>query len=135
MEFELRREIRRLQEYRKAGIKSFCSESRLTFSLLCSTKLNFKLASLSRENVFIFRLELCCSLYFELQIVLITICSSSTVYQVYASFFGIMMFGEFVGTQRKAQLNILLSCYNSCSWNNIRGKLAELMKDLNIPFT
>lgn len=25
MEFELRREIRRLQEYRKAGIKSFCS--------------------------------------------------------------------------------------------------------------
>lgn len=32
VEFELRREIRRLQEYRKAGIKSFCSESALTFS-------------------------------------------------------------------------------------------------------
>lgn len=32
VEFELRREIRRLQEYRKAGIKSFCSESTLTFS-------------------------------------------------------------------------------------------------------
>lgn len=39
VEFELRREIRRLQEYRKAGIKSFCSESDLTFSLLCSAKL------------------------------------------------------------------------------------------------
>jgi len=44
VEFELRREIRRLQEYRKAGIKSFCSESSLTFSLLVSAILQFIVA-------------------------------------------------------------------------------------------
>lgn len=41
VEFELRREIRRLQEYRKAGIKSFCSESSLTFSFPPPLNKNF----------------------------------------------------------------------------------------------
>lgn len=58
MEFELRREIRRLQEYRKAGIKSFCSESEFDlFTPLLDKPSFFKAAWLSRENVF--RFELC----------------------------------------------------------------------------
>ncbi|TNN23243.1 Transcriptional adapter 2-alpha [Liparis tanakae] len=43
LEFELRREIRRLQEFRKAGIKSFCSEFTLTFSFLCPTERHAKI--------------------------------------------------------------------------------------------
>lgn len=81
VEFELRREIRRLQEYRKAGIKSFCSESTLTFSLLCSTKLHFQVAWLSRKCIYIQSWAVLSSLVWvwllSVWIIVIIICSRS----------------------------------------------------------
>lgn len=82
MEFELRREIRRLQEYRKAGIKSFCSESDLTFSLLCSAKLESFHRKCLRIPVFSFSQ----ALYFEFGSKLFSLFAAAQCIMCLASF-------------------------------------------------
>lgn len=131
VEFDLRREIRRLKEYRKAGIKSFCSESTLTFSLLCSTKLHFKVAWLSRKCIYIQTWAMLSSLVWVWLLsgsIIICGSSNSTVYLVFKSLFynyNVLACLLMHGTQSRAQQNVFLSCIISYFRTKIRDSLAN----------